>query len=43
MQSRVSLTFEAVALVAVEALGVCMRFRQLRIFEVIFRGVAYAS
>jgi hypothetical protein len=28
-----SLTFEAVGLVAVEALGVCVVFRQLRIFE----------
>jgi hypothetical protein len=43
LQYRVFLTFEAVALVAVEALGVCMRFRQLRIFDVTFRGVAYAS
>jgi hypothetical protein len=43
LQYRMSLTFEAVALVAVEALGVCMRFRQLRIFDVRFRGVAYAS
>jgi hypothetical protein len=38
-----SLTFEAVGLMAVEALGVCIRFRQLRVFEVIIFGVAYAS
>jgi hypothetical protein len=38
-----SLTFEAVGLMAVEALGVCIRFRQLRIFGIMVRGAAYAS
>jgi hypothetical protein len=38
-----SLTFEAVGLMAVEALGVCIRFRQLRILQVIVFRVAYAS
>lgn len=40
---RVSLTLEAVRLVAVEALAVCKRIRQSRNFEVIEVGAAYAS